>query len=181
MLRKLLVAAVAAAVLGLAPKPLVAQSLGEVAAKEKAKKQQQQQKKAPKVLTEDDLRSAGAKGTVSVASEPAAGEEAAKPATATGEQKPAAAAKPEPTEEEKRAADEKEWRDKLQTAQAEVARLKTQVDKIQANLNDPNLSFYGSGRPQLMSQLEEAKKQLATSEQAVSDLQDAGRRSAFRQ
>jgi hypothetical protein len=32
-----------------------------------------------------------------------------------------------------------------------------------------------------MSQLEEAKKQLATSEQAVSDLQDAGRRSAFRQ
>ncbi|HEV8253767.1 MAG TPA: hypothetical protein VGQ78_03360 [Vicinamibacteria bacterium] len=179
MLRKLVVAAVAAAVLGLAPKPLVAQSLGEVAAKEKAKKQQQQQKKAPKVLTEDDLRSAGAKGTVSVASEPAAGEEAAKPATATGEQKPAAA-KPEPTEEEKRAADEKEWRDKLQTAQAEVARLKTQVDKIQANLNDPNLSFYGSGRPQLMSQLEEAKKQLATSEQAVSDLQDAGRRSAFR-
>lgn len=178
MLRKLLTAAVAAAVLVLLPGPVRAQSLGEAAAKEKAKKQQQQKKPA-KVITEEDLRLAGGRGTVSVTSEPAAGEEAAKPAAAAGA-KPAAA-KPEPTEEEKRAADEKEWREKLSTAQAEVARLKTQVDQIQTNLNDPNLSYYGTGRPALMTRMEEVKKQLATAEQAVGDLQDAGRRRAYRQ
>jgi hypothetical protein len=181
MLRKLSMAAVAAAVLAFLPGPVRAQSLGEAAAKEKAKKQQQQ-KKPPKVITEEDLRTAGGRGTVSVAPEPAAGAEAAKPAdaaAAAGDQK--AAAKPEPTEEEKRAAEEKEWRDKLKTAQDEVARLKTQVDQIQTNLNDPNLSYYGTGRPALMARMEEVKKQLATAEQAMSDLQDTGRRRAFRQ
>jgi len=176
MLRRFFAAVMAAAVLVLLPHPAPAQSLGEAAAKEKARKQQQQKKPA-KVITEDDLRNA--KGTVTIAPAPA-GEEAAKPATAAGEAKPAAA-KPEPTEEEKRAAEEKEWRDKLQTAQAEVARLKTQIDQIQTNLNDPNLSYYGTGRPALTTKMEEVKKQLATAEQAMSDLQDAGRRKAFRQ
>jgi hypothetical protein len=175
MLRRFLAAVIAAAVLALLPHPAAAQSLGEAAAKEKAKKKQQHQK-PPKVITEDDLRNA--KGTVTIAPAPA-GEEGTKPATATGEAKPAA--KPEPTEEEKRAAEEKEWRDKLQTALAEVGRLKSQVDQIQTNLNDPNLSYYGSGRPALMAKMEEVKKQLATAEQAMSDLQDAGRRKAFRQ
>jgi hypothetical protein len=176
MLRRFFAAAIAAAVLALLPHPAPAQSLGEAAAKEKARKKQQQQK-PPKVITEDDLRNA--KGNVTIAPAPA-GEEAAKPTTAAGEAKPAAA-KPEPTEEEKRAAEEKEWRDKLQTAQAEVARLKTQVDEIQASLNSPTTGYYGAGHATLMTKIEEVKKQLATAEQAVSDLQDAGRRKAYRQ
>ena len=64
MLRNVMAATIAAAVFILIPHPATAQSLGEAAAKERAKKEKEKKPPATKVITNDDLRRT--KGTVTV-------------------------------------------------------------------------------------------------------------------
>src|SRR5437762_2825999 len=125
-------AALAAPVGADAPK-----TMGEAAAATK-------KKKPAKVYTEDDLHNHGRTGTYS---EPPAGggpptgtpSTAASPAAGDKKpgDKPAAAPSEKPkTEDELRADQEKEWRDKLTQAQADVATWTGEVSRLQTALND---------------------------------------------
>src|SRR5688572_5686539 len=112
---------------GLGSLPATAQSLGEVAAREKARKDKEAREgraRTPvKVITEDELRGRVTSGTLS---QPAA-EDNVEPAPAEGATPAAAPAKPaapEKSEDELRAERQAEWRQKLTDAQASVARLR---------------------------------------------------------
>jgi hypothetical protein len=161
-------------------------SLAEVAAKEKGKKK-------GKVLTEDDLRTAGRGGTVSRPAADGASSGTGTGTAAVGEKKPdgtpaspgaaaspgAPAEKPK-TEEELRAEDEKAWRDKLTQAQADVNTWTAEVSRIQALVNDNTGPAYGPGRAARVDALENAKRQLAAANTAVETIQEEGRRKRFR-
>jgi len=155
-------ALMAAAVLAL-PQVVSAQSLGEAA--ERAKKERSKGGK-PKVITDSELRQAGAGRP-----EPPVSSSDTQPATA--------AAKPEKTEDELRAEAQASWRDRVQKAQAEVTRLNAEANTLQTSLNDLSQNLYGSNRTNTMNRLDEVKKQLATAQQAVADLEEEGRRSRF--
>jgi len=156
------------------PPPVSAQSLGEAA--ERAKKERKGGK--GKVITESDLRRAGTgAGTVSeapVVSSEATEAAAKEAATATTPAK-------EKTEEELRAEAEAKWRERLQKAQGDVSRLNAEATQLQTSLNDVSQNLYGATRTGMLSKLEEVKKQLAAAQQSVSDLEEEGRRSRFRQ
>ena len=166
-------ALLAAAVLAL-PQAVSAQSLGEAA--ERAKKERKGGSKS-KVITDSELRQAGAgrpeEPVTSPDSTPATEAAPAEGATT------ATPAKPEKTEDELRAEAQANWRDRVQKAQAEVARLNAEATTLQTNLNDLSQNLFGSNRASTMNRLDEVKKQLAAAQQAVSDLQEEGRRSRF--
>jgi len=67
----------------------------------------------------------------------------------------------------------------VQKAQADVTRLNAEASALQTSLNDLSQNLYGANRANIMNRLDEVKKQLATAQQAVSDLQEEGRRSRF--
>jgi hypothetical protein len=174
-----------AALVAVAAAPASAQSLGEIAAREKARREKEAGKRpAAKVITEDELRGRRTAGTVS---QPAAYEVAA---TASSEQAggtaaPAAnpaggpAAPPQKTEDELRAEQQAQWRQKLLEAQANVASLRTRQEQIQAELNDTR-SIYGPNRASLVGHLERTKTALAQAEQTVANLEEEGRRNRYR-
>ncbi len=160
--------------LALAAAPLAsAQSLGEVAAKDKDKK------KSGKVYTEDDLRGGRHSGTVS---NPAAVDTTAPAATdAKDEGKKAESAtgeKPK-TEDELRAEKIKDWRTRVEKAQGDVVRLTADADRLQAALNDISGPIYGPGRAARQQALDETKKSLAAAQQQVVDLQEEGRKNRY--
>jgi DNA repair exonuclease SbcCD ATPase subunit len=168
-------ALLAAAVLALPP-AVSAQSLGEAA--ERAKKERKGTKS--KVITDAELRQAGAgrpEPPVS-ASEPEA--PAAEGTPAAGVTAATAPAKAEKTEDELRAEAQANWRDRVQKAQAEVTRLNAEANTLQTTLNDLSQNLYGSNRANTINRLDEVKKQLAAAQQSVADLEEEGRRSRFR-
>lgn len=169
------VAALVAAASLLGPSVGRAQSLAEVAAKEKEKKKAQ---KAGKVYTEDDLSKAGKRGTLSV-QEGAAPAEASPAAAGAKPEAEAPGAAKEKTDDDKRAEAAKAWRERLQKANDEVARLSKQVDQLQTALNNVSTNLYGSTRTTLIGHLDDAKKQLAAARQSVADLEDEGRRNRY--
>lgn len=154
-------------------------SLGDVAPKDKDRK------KPAKVYTEDDLHNSKHTGTVSQpaaegTTTPAADADAKKTdaaKTAAGD-KAAAAEKPK-TEDELHADAEKEWRDKLTQAQADVTTWTGEVNRLQTAMNDTSGPIYGPGRAARADALENAKRQLATATQSVADLQEQGRRNRY--
>jgi hypothetical protein len=162
-----LLAAGALASAGAAP----AQSLADIAAKQKEKR-----KGKTKVYTEEDLRRGGTTGysptEVAVAAD---GEEAAAPAPAAAPGAPAAR-----SEEEQRADQSKIWRDKLQKSRENVTQLTAETNRLQTALNDLTQPVYGSTRAARIAALEKAKQQLAAAEQAVTDLEEEGRRNGYR-
>jgi hypothetical protein len=176
-----------AALVAVAVAPASAQSLGEIAAREKARREKEAGKRpAAKVITEDELRGRRTAGTVS---QPAAYEVAA---TASSEQAGTAApganpanpaggpaAPPQKTEDELRAEQQAQWRQKLLDAQANVASLRTRQEQIQAELNDTR-SIYGPNRASLVGHLEKTKTALAQAEQTVANLEEEGRRNRYR-
>ncbi|SRR5260370_40120868 len=153
-----------------------AQSLGEAAAKEKAKRKGKSE--PSKVFTEDDLRSAGG-----VANVPAAVDA---PATADGQAKPAEGgekggkAKKEKTPDEIQAEQNAAWRKKVDHAQSEVNRIRQIVNDMQSDLNDTSGGVYTPRRANLQTRLDEAQKNLATAEQMLADAQEEGRRNGYR-
>jgi peptidoglycan hydrolase CwlO-like protein len=156
------------------------QSLAEIAAKEKERQEKEKKKAggAAKVITEEDLRGRGA-GTYS---QPGATGGATTPGSPAASPSPGAspgAEKPK-TEEEVRAEQEKAWHESLQKAQEDVTRLSGAIDRMQADLNDLTGNIYGSGRTGLLNRMDQAKKDLATAQQRVTDLQEEGRRNRYR-
>jgi hypothetical protein len=156
-----------------------AQSMAELAAKEKEKRKAQ---KTGKVYDEYELKRSGQ------------GIPAYVPASTTGSTTGSTAASPAPTTaaagqagakektaDELQAEAEKAWRDKLQKANQEVQNLTDLQGKIQNGLNDMTGNVYGSQRTTLLGQLERVKADLAAAQQRVADLQEEGRRSRFRQ
>jgi hypothetical protein len=179
-MRKLFAVAVVAALAGVAPlaRADAPQSLGEVAAKDKDKK------KTSKVYTEDDLHNGKRGGTYS---QPAAdgtttpaspGPDAKKDGDKAAGDKAAPAEKPK-TEDELHADAEKEWRDKLTQAQADVTTWTGEVNRLQASLNDSSGAMYGPGRAAKAEAFESAKQKLAAATQSVADLQEQGRRNRY--
>ncbi len=152
-----------------------AQSLGEAAAREKAKKKGKTE--PAKVFTDDDLRSAGG-----IANVPAAVD-----APADGQAKPAEAEKAgqakkekEKTPDEIQAEAQAAWRKNLDHIQSEVDRIRQMVAAIQADLNDTSGGVYTPRRATLQTRLDEAQKNLATGEQTLANLQEEGRRNGYR-
>jgi DNA repair exonuclease SbcCD ATPase subunit len=180
-------AALLAAALLTLPQVVSAQSLGEAA--ERAKRERERRGGKPKVITDQDLRSAGSRvqelPVSSSENEPAEAAPAAEgttTTTTTTDGTPAAApAKAEKTEDELRAEAEAKWRERLQQARAEVSRLSAEAAQLQTSLNDLTTNVYGSNRAATMTRLDEVKKQLSTAQQSVTDLEEEGRRSRFRQ
>jgi hypothetical protein len=165
-----------------------AQSLGEVAAKERDKKKG----KTTKPYTESDLRRTGGPGTLSMTTGPdgateevPAADGQAPPAVdgqaaAPGAEGQAARPANQKSEEQLKAEAQDAWRKKLEKARADAETLREQVNKIQFDLNDSSLSFYGTRRNTMMTLLEQNKQKLAAKEQEITQLEDEGRRNNYR-
>jgi hypothetical protein len=182
-------AALAAVAIGLAYVPASAQSLGEVAAREKARrdKEAREGKARPpvKVITDDELRGRVTSGTLSqpaadTTGTPAEGGDATASLQSGAPANPVApAAAPEKSEDELRAERQAEWRQKLTDAQAKAASLRARRDQMQADLADTK-SLYGPNRASIANHLEKTKADLAAAEQEVATLEDTGRRNRYR-
>jgi ribosome assembly protein YihI (activator of Der GTPase) len=159
----------------LAPVFASAQTMAELAARERERKKNQ---KPTKVITEDDLRRGSAgRGTVNTgANEPAV---VASPASAPTAGAAPGTEKPK-TEEELRAEAEKAWRDKLTKAQAEVQRVSQALEATNRNLGDVTGNLYGAQRTNLLAQAEKLKLEHQQALQQVEMLQEEGRRSRYR-
>lgn len=169
-------ATVAAAALLVVPSTLLGQSLAEAAAKEKARRKalEESRKKPARSYTDEDL--GRAKGTN--ASFPS-GPDAAAPAESAETKEGTPGAKPEKTEDEKKAEASAAWRKKVDAANTAATTYRDQLGKIQNDLNDTSGGLYSSRRTTLLNLLEETKKKLADSEQQIADLQDEGRRNRY--
>jgi len=158
---------------------LPAQSLGDLANREKEKRKA----KPAKVYTEDDLQRAG--GPARNASPATQDDSAAKAGATTKDTKEAPPAgtvkEKEKTPEEIRADEEKAWRDRRDKATAEVARLSAEVSRLQDGVSDPTLGQYGPRRASALEEVDKAKQELAKAQQAVTDLEEERRRSGYRQ
>jgi hypothetical protein len=161
---------VAAALLA-APALLTAQSLGEVAAKEKERREKDT--RPAKAYGENDLRSGGTVTNTSGGTPAAEPSPAASPA-ADGEN---AAAEPSA---EQREANQKAWQANQARIQGEIARITAAIDSFQARLNDNTVPMYGPGRQSVAENLERAKSDLVRA-QADLDASDAeGRTNGYR-
>ena len=172
-------AACAAAVIAAVVVPAGAQSLAEIAERNR-KKEAEKGKPAAKVYTESDLR-AGKAGTGSMSQMDGPVAVAASPAPGAG----APGASPAPgapakTEEEERAERETAWRERVTKANEDVTRIQGEIDRAQLALNDLSGPLYGGTRAGLITRLEEAQRQLVAAKKVVEDLQEEGRRARFR-
>jgi hypothetical protein len=184
--------------------PTHAQSLGDVANKEKQKRQG---KPAPKVITESDLGRSPKRGTVSMSGElpaetgeapaeaapaPEGGTvsegEAASGEVATGgtegqAEGGEAAAKPgakkEKTEDEIRAEQRAQWQKKLDIARENVRAHQTNVDNIQRDLNDLTGGVFTERRNQVLKMLDDEKAKLAAAQATLTQLEEEGRRAGW--
>jgi hypothetical protein len=170
------VAVTAVAIAALAS-PSLAQSLAEVAAR--TKKKDEGKAKPAKVYTETDLRKPSSSGSMSAMEGPADTEASPAAAPTAGTGTAPAGEKPK-TEDELNAEKQEEWRQRLQHAQSEVARITTEVDRAQTSLNDLTGPLYGGNRAGLINRLEEGQRQLALAKQQVADLEEEGRRARYR-
>lgn len=141
-----------------------------------------------KVITEDDLRSAGRpeRGTVSVGTPdtpPDAKDAAAKEG---GGGKPAVAASPEPTEADKRDARQKEIQTEIDYQSANIQTLQAQADKAQTELNDiTDMTFSPAGtstgrRTALMKLIDDANAQIKASRDKIAEMEEEARRLGVR-
>jgi hypothetical protein len=145
------------------------------------------QKVPKKVITEDDLRSAGRpqRGTVSVGTPDAPAE--AKDAK-EGEAKPAASASPspEPTEAEKRDSRQQEMQKEIDFQAANIRSLQDQVSQAQTELNDlTEMTYSPAGtnlgrRSALMKLIEDANAQIQASRDKIQQLEDQARHAGIR-
>ncbi len=153
-----------------------AQSLGEAAAREKAKRKGKTE--PAKVFTDDDLRSAGGVANVPAAVDaPASADGQAK---AEGEKAGQAKKEKEKTPDELQAEQQAAWRKKVDHIQSEVNRIRGMVTAMQRDLNDTSGGVYTPRRASLQTGLDEAQKNLAAAEQMLADLQEEGRRNGYR-
>jgi hypothetical protein len=170
--------AVAAVCLLVVPSVGFGQSLGEAAAKEKARRKalQESNKKPAKSYSDADLGNAkGTNASFPSGADPAASTDpaASKDAATTGTKK-------EKTDDERLAEASAAWHKSLDAANKDATTSREQIAKIQNDLNDTSGGFYSSRRATLLGQLEDTKKRLAEAEAKVADLEEQGRRSGYR-
>jgi hypothetical protein len=174
-MRVLQAAIVFVVVCGLAG-PASAQSLGELAAKEKQKRQG---KPAPKVITETDLSKAGKRGTVSMTGEtPVEGGEttAEAPAEGAAPGAPGAApAKKEKTEEELRAEQRAAWEKSYAAAKEKVRIHQLNVSNIQKDMNDVSGGLYTERRNTVAKMLADEQAALTAAQAELDRLDNEGR------
>ena len=196
----------AAIVLGLGG-GAAAQSLGQLADKEKQKRQG---KPAPKVITENDLARAGKKGTLSMAGSPvgdaaAADGTAVADGTAAPEAEPGAEAAPEgteppaeaapvapakapepvkpkgppqKTEEEVRSEARANLQKSLDTARTNLANHQRALTQIEGVLN-ASAGDYSQSRADLFKRQDEEKAAVAKYQDEITKLEEDVRRSAW--
>ena len=153
-----------------------AQSLAEVAARNKKK---DGDKAKPKVYTEDDLR--GRPATAGAMSQMEGGTDAVvAPGAVAASPAPGAAVAPGKSEDELKAEREAEWRQRVQQANSEALQLQTEIDRAQLVLNDITGPLYGGGRTALIERVEDGQRRLAATKKRIEDLQEEGRRARFR-
>jgi hypothetical protein len=170
------------AVLALVPCVALAQSLGEIAAREKARREKERQgKPTAKVYTEETLRAPRpAGGAYSNLATPAPESSVPSPGASPAAPRPAApGAPPEKTEEEIQAEKAVEWRDRLAQAQSEMERLTERANRLQTGLNDMTGPIYGPGRAAQIEALEKTRQEADKARQLVADLEEEGRRGRY--
>jgi len=184
MTRWLQVAAFGLAASLLTPCVVSAQSLGDVAAQEKERRKG----KPAKSYSEDDLRRAGGPGSSFETTSPddssatSAPAEGATTEGAAGEGAPKAelGAPKEKTEDELRAEQEKDWRERMKKAQEDVSRLTGEVNDLDTRLNDLTGNYYSASRTSMLNRRDEAKNKLSAAQDALGKLQEEGRQKRFR-
>ncbi len=147
------------------------QSLGDAAAREKERRKQAGG--SGRTITERDL----------AVGRPAQSAPAPPPVATTAR---AAAPASEPPDEPERLSAEEEredrleaWRQMMQIAREDAARLATEVEQLNASLGGFS-GLYGRARAERMAQLEKAKQELAASRRTLEELEDTGRRHGYR-
>jgi hypothetical protein len=169
-----------AVLVALSAAPLMAQTLTQAAAQEKAKRKG---KTPPKPITDEDLAKAGAgKGALSLpdgatATDPAAADAKKTAGTTTGTGTPA---KKEKTEDEIRAERQGEWSQKLDLARQQARVHHENIDRIQTDLNDVSGGIYTTRRTALLNMLDSENAALAKSNTDIEQLEEEGRRNGFR-
>jgi len=187
MTRWLQVAALGLAASLLTPWVVSAQSLGDVAAQEKERRKG----KPAKSYSEDDLRRAGGPGSSfettssddsGTATEGTAPAEGATAEGGSGEGAPKAepGAPKEKTEDELRAEQEKDWRERMKKAQEDVTRFTGEVNDLDTRLNDLTGNYYSASRTSMLNRRDEAKNKLSAAQDALGKLQEEGRQKRFR-
>jgi hypothetical protein len=193
---RVLHAAVAVAVLASLTGSASAQSLGDVAAREKQKREG---RPTSKVITEGDLAKAGKRGTVSFAGEaptpeggtPADGsvaETAAEGAAESSSGEPGAAPagsagttpeKKGKTEDEIQAERRAEWRKGYDLAREKVRAHQLNVSTIQKDLNDVTGGIYTERRNTVVKMLADEQAALAAAQAELDRLDAEGRRNGW--
>jgi chromosome segregation ATPase len=157
----------------LVPALASAQSLAEIAAKEKERRSG----KAVKSYTEEDLRRAGGAVPSFATTSP---DEAAADDASAAESQGAAGTPQEKSEDEQRAAAEKAWRERFQKASDDVSNTTAEMQQVQTSLNDLTGNYYSARRTDLLNRMESLKQKLASAREALDNLREEGRRSRFR-
>jgi hypothetical protein len=185
--------AVVAALL-IVPGLCAAQSLGEVAAREKARRDKQKTAQPPaKVMTEEDLRKARSSQVSEFVTTSTSGGTTGTPAPegtegkpvpgAGGTASPAPGSSPAPAASpsaEQREAAQTDWRNRLGIAQQDVTKGQAEVARLEGLLADNMSQPYGTGRVAVQARLDETRRLLAVAQGRVTELQDEGRRNGFR-
>lgn len=165
---------VAAVALAAAPR-VSAQSLGEIAEKEKERRKG----KTSKVITEEDLRKGG--GSVQVLeTETSTDAEASAPAEgATPAEGTEAAAKPAPqgkSDDEKKAEKQAALQKEVDAERAHIEGIKADIAKREVELNDLSNYTFGGRRADLVKFVEDARQAITVHEAQVAKLLEQGRR-----
>jgi len=156
----------------LLPARAQAQSLAEIAAKERERRKALG--KTSRTITEEDLGMRRPKGDDGPAKPPLP----AAPAVATPSVETAEEPEQQSVEEERE--DRLDvWNQMLENARQDVARLSAEVDRLEASLSSLS-GLYGRGRAERMGQLEKAKQDLAAFRRVVEEMELEGRRQGFR-
>jgi hypothetical protein len=163
---------VAAVALGAAPRPSSAQSLAEIAAREKERRTG----KGGKVITESDLGGGMGQSFESETSSDAEtgtdaeGAAPAEGAAATG------AAPTEKSEDDKRQERKAALQKELDAERAHIEGIKKDVAAREIELADTSNYLIGGRRTELLKYVEDAKQAIATHEAQVEKLQEQARR-----
>jgi hypothetical protein len=164
--------------------PVCAQSLGDL-----AKKEQDRRKTTPaakKVYTNDDLKKiAAAAGITDAPSAPTDPAKPGEPAAQGGAPKSADGAKA--ADQDKPAANESEWRNRMNAAREALRRNEAFRDALQSRINGLTADFtarddpyqraqIADDRQKALAELEHVTKDIASSKKAIDDIEEEARR-----
>jgi len=164
-----------------------AQGLAEAAAREKEKRRSQ---KPIKVFTEEDLRRAGHSGRASVIGGDVAAADAqtaqgegstpAEGTSAEGSSTEGGAKPGQKSPAELRADKQKEWRARLDKAQADLSAATAEITRVQGFMQGLTPESTPAVRAGFTASLQEAQSRQAAAKKQIEDLEQEGRFGGFR-